>query len=328
MGTIVLVVLLIIAAIALRKYVFGPLTDPAQYTKGGPPMGLVIARKIVPAAMIGLAVLILIFSAAIVVKAGHVGVVREFGKVSTDPLNSGLHFVAPWKDVSQMTTQIVKYEHKYDAASVDIQAVTAVVAVNVALRPACAPEIYRTVGVEYLNVIIDPAASESVKAVTALHAAGEILNQRPKIKDDIQQRLTAWLTRYCLDVKEVSIKNIDFDKKYMAAVEEKQVAQQLAQKKRNEVEQAKADADSAIAKAKGEGDAIRASAQGQADALRIRGDAEASYNRQVSQSLSEVLIQKQYLDKWNGELPNYMLGGGSGVMMQLPIPQPKAKAQQ
>jgi hypothetical protein len=43
--------------------------------------------------------------------------------------------------------------------------------------------------------------------------------------------------------------------------------------------------------------------------LRIRGAAEAEYNARVAQSLSPVLIQQQYLQKWNGQLPQYQLGG-------------------
>lgn len=331
MGTIILTVLLFAVAFGLYRWVFGPLSQPqpgrtAGSTVPAPPV-FGILKKAVPSVLVGIALINLLFSVFVVVTAGHVGVVSTFGQIDSVPLSNGLHVVAPWKDVYQMSTQIEKYENKYDAASVDIQAVHAVVSINVALQPACAPETYRKIGVNYLPKIVDPAASEVIKATTALHAASEILSKRPVIKADIQDGITKWLNKYCLDVREVSIKDIQFDKEYMQAVEAKQVAQQLAQKKRNEVEQAKAEADSAIAKAKGEGDALRASAQGTADALRIRGEAESTYNQRVASSLTPALVQKMYLDKWNGELPQYSLGGSTGVLMQLPVPQPKKTAE-
>lgn len=164
-------------------------------------------------------------------------------------------------------------------------------------------------------------ASEVLKANTALHAANDILQQRPKIKSDVQDGLTRWLTKYGIDVKEVSIKDIRFDADFEKAVERKQIAQQIAQQKRYEVDQATQEALAKVAQAKGEGDSARAKAQGDADALRIRAAAEAEYNQKVSASLTATLIQKAYLDKWNGQLPQYSLGGAASSLFQIPTPR-------
>jgi regulator of protease activity HflC (stomatin/prohibitin superfamily) len=86
------------------------------------------------------------------------------------------------------------------------------------------------------------------------------------------------------------------------------------------VEQAQQDAASMVARERGKGEAEKANAEGQAQALRIRGAAEAEYNARVAQSLSPVLIQQQYLQKWNGQLPQYQLGG-SGALINLPSPK-------
>ena len=55
-----------------------------------------------------------------------------------------------------------------------------------------------------------------------------------------------------------------------------------------------------------------------ADALRLRGEAEATYNAKVAASLTPVLIQQQYLTRWDGRLPQYSLGGGAVPLLQLP----------
>ena len=49
----------------------------------------------------------------------------------------------------------------------------------------------------------------------------------------------------------------------------------------------------------------------------------ANYNQKVAASLSPTLIQQQWITRWDGNLPTYMFGNGSGVMLQLPIPQQK-----
>jgi len=63
------------------------------------------------------------------------------------------------------------------------------------------------------------------------------------------------------------------------------------------------------AEAKGKGDAALAEARGVADALRLKGEAEAAYNAKVAASLTSVLIQQQYLARWDGRLPQYSFGG-------------------
>ena len=72
------------------------------------------------------------------------------------------------------------------------------------------------------------------------------------------------------------------------------------------------------AQAKGEGDAALAEARGVADALRIKGEAEAAYNAKVAASLTSVLIQQQYLARWDGRLPQYSFGSGAVPFVQIP----------
>lgn len=110
-----------------------------------------------------------------------------------------------------------------------------------------------------------------------------------------------------------------FDETYQKAIEAKQIEKQRAAQKQYELQQAKLNAEIAAANAKGEGDAARERARGEADATRTRGDAESYYNQKVTSSITEFLIKQQYLKRWDGKLPVYMMGeGSSGVLLQLP----------
>lgn len=42
-----------------------------------------------------------------------------------------------------------------------------------------------------------------------------------------------------------------------------------------------------------------------AEALKIKGDAEAEYNRKISTSLSPLIVQQNFVDRWDGKLPTY-----------------------
>lgn len=82
------------------------------------------------------------------------------------------------------------------------------------------------------------------------------------------------------------------------AINQKAAAAQLSQQKENELKQVQADAAKRVAET-----------EGYAKSLTIKGEAEAAYNKKVSESMSERLLEKWRLDKWDGALPQ--VNGGS-----------------
>ena len=318
MGKLIFAAVLIVGGLLVGRLLTSMAAQVRDATRSRLPLVAIGRGLQVAGVLLGLVIVVL--SSFVVVDAGHIGVVTVFGNVEKEPLYNGLHFVLPYKDVVQMDTRVQKHEARYDAASVDIQAVHAVMALNYRLIGDRAPEVYRTVGLRYEQSIIDPAAAEVLKANTAVHAANDILQQRPKIKADVQDGLTKWLLKYGIQVTEVSIKDIRFDKDFEQAVERKQIAQQVAEQKRYEVDQAKREAESKVARERGEGAALQARAEGEAAALRLRAAAEAEYNAKVTQSLTPTLIQQQYLAKWDGHLPQFVTGSGGNLLMQIPTP--------
>jgi len=281
------------------------------------PMAVVPRAVLVLA--IGIPALIFLLSVFRIIPAGHVGVKVLFGQVDPTPLREGLNVVwNPLNDVVDMDARVLKHTARYDAASKDLQAVHVEMVLNVRLIPDRAPEVYRTVGLGYSGVIIDPAAQEVLKAQTATHIAAEILLKRPIIKADVQKDLTIWLAKYGVELKEAALANIRFDTSYEKAIEAKQIEEQKAEQKRYELIQAQRQAEIVAAEAKGKGDAALAEAKGVADALRLKGEAEATYNARVAASLTGPLIQQQYLARWDGRLPQYSLGGGVQPFLQIP----------
>jgi regulator of protease activity HflC (stomatin/prohibitin superfamily) len=278
-------------------------------------------QRVLLAAALGIPLAILAFSVFRIIPAGHVGVKVLFGQVDPTPLREGLNVVwNPLYDIVVMDARVGKHAARYDAASKDLQAVHVEMVLNYRLVPDRAPEVYRSIGLDYSGVIIDPAAQEVLKANTATHNAAEILLLRPAIKADVQRDLTIWLAKYGIELKEASLANIRFDPAYEKAIEAKQIEEQKAEQKRYELIQAQRQAEISAAAAKGKGDAAREEAKGVADATRIKGEAEATYNARVAASLTPALIQQQYLSRWDGRLPQYTFGGGAMPLLQLPVP--------
>lgn len=284
--------------------------------------GAAFAAKAVFGIGFAIAGFIVVYSTFRVVPAGSVGVVSVFGKVQETPLYPGFNMVLPFAEVTEMSTQIQKHSAKYDSSSKDLQKVHVDMTLNFALVAAKAPEVFQKVGVDYSSVIIDPAAQEVLKAETARHVAADILQQRPAVKDGTQRELRTWLAKYGIELTEISLADVNFDHDYTQAIEQKQVQEQKAEQKRYEILQAQRDAEIRAAKAKGEADAVREEAKGRADALLIEAAAQADYNQKVAASMTPMLLQREYLKKWDGNLPKYMFGD-SKVMPLFQVPQDK-----
>lgn len=89
-------------------------------------------------------------------------------------------------------------------------------------------------------------------------------------------------------------------------IDAKNQAIQEALKAENEVKKAEANAKIAVARAEGE-----------AKAQKIKADAEAYYNRQIAASLSTLIVQQNWIEKWNGKLPEVQAGNGMTPVINL-----------
>lgn len=137
------------------------------------------------------------------------------------------------------------------------------------------------------------------------YTSDELMANRAKFEQEVRAMLERSLNEEGFKVQEFT-SQITPPQSLSAAIEAKNQAIQEALKAENLVKQAEANAQIAIAKAKGE-----------AEATRVKADAEAYYNRTISASLSPFIIQEDWIEKWNGQLPQVTSGQG-GMMINLP----------
>ena len=137
------------------------------------------------------------------------------------------------------------------------------------------------------------------------YTSDELMANRAKFEQEVKQMLVNSLGSEGFNVQEFTSR-ITPPQSLSAAIEAKNQAIQEALKAENLVKQAEANAQIAIAKAKGE-----------AEATKVKADAEAYYNRTISASLSPLIVQEDWIQKWDGKLPEVM-PQGNGLMMNLP----------
>ncbi len=232
-------------------------------------------------------ILLILFNPLTIVKAGERAVLMRFGEVQKRILGEGIHLIIPLVNtVEKLTVKIQKEEIKVEASTKDLQEVFNKIALNWHLNPNKVNVIYQQIGKEneIIQIIINPAVAEILKAVLAKYTAQEIIIKREELKAEIDHLLIQRLNKYFLEIDDISLVHINFSEGFTEAVEAKQIAEQEAKKAGFRVLKAQKDAEVNINLAKGE-----------AEAHRILQD-----------SLTPEILQYQGINKWNGNLPLIM----------------------
>jgi len=250
------------------------------------------------AVIVGIIIVIFVVLAAIPIArvgAGERGVIfNNFSGVENRILGEGIHFRIPFvQSVHTISIKVQKNDIKAEAASKDLQTVSTDIVVNWHLDANKVNKIYQNIGDEQAIVdrVLSPAVSEVVKASTAKYTAEEVIAKRPLLKQDIDEALSTRLTTYNIIIDDVSIVNVDFSPEFNAAIEAKTVAVQRAAQAQNDLVRIKTEAEQTVAKATAD-----------AQALKIKNEALAQ---------NPALIEYEKAQKWNGVLPQYVLGSGA-----------------
>jgi len=267
---------------------------------------------------IGIAIIALIvigavtFSAVAIVDAGHRGVLLHWNAVDTTvpPLEEGLHFVVPFADsVVNMEVRTLKFVKSTSSASKDLQTVTTAVTVNYHPSYESVHFLYKEVGLDYENRVIQPAIEEVVKQVTANYNAEELITKRPLVKSDIESEIANRLGDFNIITEVVSITDFQFSALFAQAIESKVEAEQKAFRAENDLKRIEVEAMQRAAQSEGIARANVAEAQGEAEAIRI---------------INEALAQNpHYLEwlktqQWDGKLP-LVVGEGGTPFIQIPV---------
>lgn len=244
----------------------------------------------------GVVVLGLVFNPLQIVSAGQRGVVLTFGKVELQPLDEGIHWIWPLvQRLVRVDVRVQKSEGSGQAASSDLQAVNAKAALNWRIEPSRVAEIYQRVGVPEMvaSRIIEPAAQESVKAVTARFTAEQLITRRLDVTAQIRETLEQRLKPYGVIVEGLAAVNYDFSNAFDQAIEAKVTAEQQKLKAERDLERIKVEAEQKVAQARAEAEALRVQRQEiTPELLKLR----------------QIENDKAAIAKWDGKLPTYTGG--------------------
>lgn len=158
---------------------------------------------------------------------------------------------------------------------------------------------YRKPVSELENGYIRTCIYEAYRTCANRYASDSLMSNRASFEADVRARLDKSLMAEGFIVTEFT-SQITPPKSLTNIIDQKNAAIQSALKAENEVKEAEANAKIEVAKA-----------EGKAKAMKVKADAEAYYNRTIAESLSPMIVQEDFIEKWNGAFPTVMGSGGN-----------------
>ena len=245
-------------------------------------------------------VILAAFNAYVIITPGQAGVLSVLGKAKDGVLLEGLHFKPPFVssvDIYDVTVQ--KFEVPAQSSTKDLQDLSASFAINFRLDPTQVVAIRRTQGTlqNIVAKIIAPQTQESFKIAAAKRTVEEAITRRSELKEDFDNALSTRLEKYGILVLDTSVVDLNFSPEFARAVEDKQIAEQRAQRAVYITQEAEQ--------------------QAQAEVNRAKGKAEAQ--RLLAETLKEqgggLVLQKEAIEAWReggAQMPRVLVMDGAG----------------
>ncbi|HBL12559.1 MAG TPA: primosomal protein [Cyanobacteria bacterium UBA11162] len=248
--------------------------------------------------IIAAALILLSFSSFVIINPGQAGVLSILGKARDGALLEGIHIKPPListVDIYDVTVQ--KFEVPAQSSTKDLQDLSASFAINFRLDPTQVVDIRRKQGTlqNIVSKIIAPQTQESFKIAAARRTVEEAITKRSELKQDFDTALSERLDKYGIIILDTSVVDLAFSPEFSKAVEEKQIAEQRAQRAVYVAQEAEQQAQAEINRAKGKAEAQRLLAE----TLRAQG--------------GQLVLQKEAIEAWReggAQMPKVLVMGG------------------
>jgi regulator of protease activity HflC (stomatin/prohibitin superfamily) len=250
-------------------------------------------------------------------------------------LQPGLNFVAPFLEnvlhypVNRQTYTMsiapqegqILGDDSVEARTSDGQVVRVDGSVIFSLQPDAVVATHKKWQGRYIDNLIRPIARGIIRDAVSQFGIEEVYSEkRFELSEIITVELRLALEEGGLILHDFVLRNIAFSPEYAASVEQKQIAEQLAQQAVFVVLQREQEAEQARATARGQADAAVINAQGLADARVIEAVAEATALELLAAALAQNpdLITFEYVQRLGPGIQVMLLPSDNPFLLPLP----------
>jgi len=193
------------------------------------------------------------------VEPGHRGIIfSRIGGIQQEVAAEGTHFVIPIiQRPIVMDVRTTPRTINTETGTKDLQNV------NLTLRVLCRPNvqflssIYQKLGTDYADRVLPSLTNEVLKQVVAQYDADQLLTLRDKVSLNLRDALYHRCREFNLELDDVSITHLNFSKDFAKAIEDKQVAEQMAERAKFVVQKAEQEKIALITRSEGDAEAAQ-----------------------------------------------------------------------
>lgn len=236
-------------------------------------------------------VLVLLFKSVVIVPAGHIGVLELFGNVRKDSLDAGIHLINPLLRAHIMSIQTKQITEDTSVPSKEGLVVNLDLSALISLDPRNAPDVYKTVGADYINIIVVPQLRSVVRGVTAGYEAKALYTaEREVLATQMFEQLKPMLESRGIRLERVLLRAVKLPDILSVAIEKKLEAEQQAEQMKFVLQRESQEAERKRIEAKGISDYNLEVTKGLTDnILKLRG-IEATRELAKSENAKVVVV--------------------------------------
>lgn len=249
------------------------------------------------------------------VPANSVGILYSpFNGTSETTLSEGFHGKNLFDKVYKISTEVQSMTvSNLTTQTRDAQYVTSVIDVKYRVNSANAYLVFtqfRTLD-KMSESLISPTSQRVLELITTNYNVMEVLgDKRSEIYKELEVKLTEEFAKYGVEFYAISITDMDAGEAIEQAITAEAVAKKAVETAEQELLKAEMDAKQKSVAAQAEQDAAKI----QAETKIIQAEAEKKANELLQKSLTEDILIQQWIEKWNGKVPEYYGGTGADLI--------------
>ncbi|MCZ7615384.1 MAG: prohibitin family protein [Ignavibacteriaceae bacterium] len=244
-------------------------------------------------AMLGfiVALIIVLLQCFTVIPAGHTGVIDFLGYVSDNTLKSGVNIINPMASIEKMSIKTQELKELMNVPSQEGLSVELEISLLFKLDSEKANQIYKSIGPNYVEILLTPQFRSVVRGVTARYEAkAHYTASREKLAGEIESELEKLVGPRGITVEQAALRQIKLPPRLTQSIEEKLQAEQESQRMAFILKKEEQEADRKRIEAKGIADFQEIVSKGISEQLLKWKGIEATEKLANSQNTKVVII--------------------------------------
>lgn len=259
----------------------------------------------------------LLINSFTIIPTNYTGVKTTFKQIDENTLKDGFHWKIPFvQSIETINNKLtdIKFENKISAeTSKRTEIYYNNITVTYHIAPSKSAWIFANVTDYEDNLISSDIVGSAIKSTSKTLNDTDATNRailEPIVTKYIQESLNNKYGNGVVIINKVVVLGANFSNDYNKAIADKQKAQLESEKQsiQNDKNIAKAEADAKVKKTE---------AQANADAKLIAAKAEKQANELKEKSITDKILQEEYISKWDGVMPKFISGTDSNMLFNI-----------